>query len=241
MDGETRRLAEVLSALARTMHAESGPDSLLGTIVEASVAEIPGAEQGGITIATRTRLSTHAETDEVVARVDQAQYRLGQGPCVESAWTMQVRRSDDLRDDERWPEFAYEATELGIRSMLSLPLFAQTNRFGALNLYAGKPDAFDEDAENIGRLLASHAAIAIAAARKETNLRLALDSRDVIGQAKGILMERHKVSSQRAFELLAEASRRTHRRIRDIADELTATGALPESPRRPPTWPLPTP
>jgi AmiR/NasT family two-component response regulator len=98
-----------------------------------------------------------------------------------------------------------------------------------LNLYATVPRAFDTDSETVGQIFASHAAIALSAARQEENLRLALDGRDMIGQAKGILMERYRLTAQQAFELLVRASTHTNRKLFDIADELTSTGALPEN------------
>jgi AmiR/NasT family two-component response regulator len=103
---------------------------------------------------------------------------------------------------------------------------------GALDVYGGKINAFDSDAENTGLLLASHAAIAMAGSRDITNLRVGLENRDIIGQAKGILMERYKISSQEAFDLLVMASQSTHRKLREIADELAATGELNGSARR---------
>jgi GAF domain-containing protein len=118
------------------------------------------------------------------------QYETGEGPCLDAARHQETVRSDDLRTDTRWPRFARQAAALGVRSMLSFQLFAGGDSFGALNLYAADPAAFGPDSEKTGLLLASHAALAMAAARTEAGLLTALDSREMIGQAKGILMER---------------------------------------------------
>jgi GAF domain-containing protein len=111
--------------------------------------------------------------------------------------------------------------------MLSVQLFVEDDNLGALNLYAESPGSFDESDENVAMLLAAHAAIAIKGGRVEGNLRSALDRRDVIGQAKGILMERYKIDDSQAFDLLVVASQQTHRKLRDIAEELARSGELP--------------
>ena len=97
---------------------------------------------------------------------------------------------------------------------------------GALNIYARPPHAFTPNSIHTGVLLAAHSALAIAAATTSADLRIALESRDVIGQAKGILMERFKITSTEAFDLLITASQHTNRKLRDVAADLTDTGAL---------------
>ena len=133
---------------------------------------------------------------------------------------------DDLTTDERWPVFTAGAVDFGIRSMLSLHLYTDRESFGALNIYARQRHAFTPDSVATGVLLAAHCAVAIAATTASANLRIALESRDVIGQAKGILMERHKITPTEAFDLLITASQHSHRKLRDIAAHLTETGAL---------------
>jgi hypothetical protein len=140
-------------------------------------------------------------------------------------------RSDDLRTDDRWPKWAAVAVENGVLSVLSFQLFVERDSMGALDVYGAEPGAFDRDAENTGLLLASHAAVAMAGMRKVENLRIAVDSRDVIGQGKGILMERYKIPAGEAFDLLVLVSQRTHRKLRDVAEALTTTGELPLPPR----------
>jgi AmiR/NasT family two-component response regulator len=110
--------------------------------------------------------------------------------------------------------------------MLSFQLFVEGDNLGALNLYATVPDAFTDDDESVGLLLAAHAAIAMKATRNDINLRAALVNRDIIGQAKGILMERLKVDQVEAFGLLSQASKRSNRKLIAIAEELTLTGDL---------------
>jgi GAF domain-containing protein len=141
---------------------------------------------------------------------------------------IEVVRVDDLRTDPRWPRFGQRAVAHGVASMMSFQLYARDDNLGALNLYALEPHAFDDEAAHVGALLATHAAVALASTQTEANLRTALLSRDMIGQAKGILMERFKIDQSAAFELLVAVSQHTHRKLRDIAEDLTSTGELPD-------------
>lgn len=220
-------LAERVGELVRTMPTENDARAWLDRIVAAAVAEVPGASFAGLTLAIGTELSTEAATDDIIRRLDRVQYDIGQGPCIQSKRTEKTLRSDDLLIEPRWPKFGARAVELGLRSMLSVQLYAQHKNMAVLNLFATEPAAFDDDDETIGLLLGSCAAVAMAASRKQVNLELALDSRDVIGQAKGILMERHKINSQQAFDLIIDASQRAHRKVRDVARDVAESGEFP--------------
>jgi GAF domain-containing protein len=112
-------------------------------------------------------------------------------------------------------------------------LFVEGDNLGALNFYAGRPGRFDDYDESVAMLLAAHAAIAIQGHKVEAGLRTAPSSRDVIGQAKGILMERYKLTDRQAFTMLVTASQHTNRKLRDVAEELTATGELTTPSREP--------
>jgi GAF domain-containing protein len=220
-------LARELSELARELQAEPALESVLQRIVEAGVREIAAADFAGLSEIDHDRVHTRASTHPVAQQLDEIQYRLGHGPCLTSLRDEVTVRSDDLSTETRWPDFAAAAVENGVRSMLSVQLFVEGDNLGALNLYATVPNAFDDDAESVGILLASHAAIRLKESLVQANLRTALATRDLIGQAKGILMERYKINSLAAFDLLVVASQRTHRKLHTIAEELTATGELP--------------
>ena len=193
-DSEGRRagpgLARELSELARVMQAEPAVPSLPRRIVGAAAVNVPGAEHAGITIVRSKTLRSPDTTGDLVERVDAVQYETGQGPCVQAGRKRVTIRSDDLRVDPRWPRFSSRAVELGIVSMISVQLFVATDSYGALNLYSSGPDTFNTESERAAMLFASHAALAMKAADTEVQLRVALGHRDVIGQAKGILMER---------------------------------------------------
>ena len=225
MDGST---ADLLAQLARDLDSEIDPGRLLQRIVEAALVEVDGTDFAGIMLLEHGQLTTPAATSDTVRLVDQDQQLTNEGPCIHAAMEkVELVRVDDLRSDPRWPKFAARALEHGVVGMLSFQLYARDVSIGALNLYAAEPDAFDEDAAHVGTLLATHAAVALASTRAEANLRNALQSRDMIGQAKGILMERFKIDQAAAFELLVAVSQHTHRKLRDIAEDLTATGELP--------------
>ena len=219
-------VARQLSELARELQADLTSEALLRHIVMAAVTEIPGAQHAAITLVTGKEFTTPAAFGELAERIDQAQYGTGEGPCLDAARHHKTVRCDDLRIDGRWPRFARQAASLGVLSVLSFQLFAAGDSFGALNLYAAGPAAFDPDSESTGILLASHAALAMAAARTQAGLLTALDSREMIGQAKGILMERYKITGVQAFGLLVASSQAVNCKLRDVAGQLVATGEL---------------
>jgi cell division protein FtsL len=146
---------------------------------------------------------------------------------LDAIYVEQTVRVSNMAGEDRWPEFAKRATQLGVGSMLSFQLYVVGDNLGALNLYNREPDAFDDESEHVGLLFASHAAVAMVGAQRNEQLNRAMGTRDLIGQAKGILMERHKLTAEQAFLLLVRASQATHTKLRDIAEQLTTMGQLP--------------
>jgi GAF domain-containing protein len=221
------KLAQQLSELARSLQQQDSVQDTLMSIVRAAVDNVPGAQFAGISVVeARHKVITRAWSDEVVQACDRAQYETGQGPCLEAVYLEQTVRLSDMRAEQRWPKFSRRATEYGIGSMLCLQLYVSGDNLGALNLYSSFPDAFNDESEHVGLLLASHAAVAMASAQREERLLRAVETRDLIGQAKGILMERYKITAEQAFSLMIQASQNTNIKLRDIADHLTATGEL---------------
>lgn len=224
----TAGLARQFSDLARSLQAEPDLDETLQAIVTAAVADVPGADFAGITLVTaKGKITTPAATAELVEEIDRVQYDVRQGPCLTSFWEQATVRADNLRSEPRWPDFANRAADLGVLSMLAFQLYVQHEDMGALNLYSRQPNAFDSADENIGLLFASHAAIALVGAQHEHSLHAALVNRDIIGQAKGILMERYKIDAQAAFKLLLRASQDNNRKLHEIARAVASTGADP--------------
>jgi GAF domain-containing protein len=232
--GATQRLGDVMSRVARELQEVHGHvEATLQAIATGAVKTVPGADECGITyVIGRSKVESRASTGDLPKEVDALQERLGEGPCLDAAWNQEVVRVDDVGADGRWPEFAQRASRLGVRSMMCFQLFVQGDRLGAMNLYSRTPGAFGDDSRDMGMVFAAHAAVALAGAEHEEHLRAGMDSRDVIGQAKGILMERHRLTAVQAFGVLAQVSQELNRKLVDVAREVSDTGAVPGSGRR---------
>jgi GAF domain-containing protein len=221
-------LAERLSALARSLEMQPDLPSTLDRVVRAAVGTVPGAMEASISEIQRGRdVKTLAATGELPRAADHAQYEFGEGPCLDSLYEQQTVRLSDLGVEKRWPRFVLRARELGIGSMLAVQLFVDGENLGALNLFSQQPRAFDDESEHVALLFASHAAVAMSGERARGHLQAAVTTREMIGQAQGILMERFKITGEVAFHMLMLASQDSNRKLRDIADELVATGELP--------------
>ncbi len=227
-------LGEVMGRVARRMQEEHGDvDATLRAVTTAAVATVPHASECSISYVTgRREVESRASTGDLSREVDALQGRLGEGPCLDAVWEEEVVRVDDVAAEQRWPRFAREAAALGAGSMVCSQLFVSGDQLGALNLYSRDPGVFDDEAQEIGMMLAAHAAVAIAGAEHEQNLRRAVDRRDLIGQAEGILMERYEITADQAFGVLARVSQQTDRRLADIARGLDDTGTVPGGPQR---------
>lgn len=220
-------LATRLGDLAKELQNENDLDTVLSGIVRAAVNLIPGTADASISLVTgRKKISSQVASGDLPRRVDALQSSTGQGPCMDAAYDNRVVRVPDLSTDTRWPAFSSGAVELGARSMLSIQLFVEGDRLGALNLYGAGPDAFDLESEQIGLLVAAHAAVAFADSQKISQLNEALITRQIIGQAEGILMERYKITAQQAFLVLTGASSNSNTKLREVAEHLTSSGEI---------------
>ncbi|MGY1826237.1 GAF and ANTAR domain-containing protein [Blastococcus sp. SYSU DS0541] len=210
------------------MQHQSDPPAVMELIVSAVAGTIPGAEEATVSLVQgRRRVISAAATGERARRFDDLQREIGQGPCLDAVYQQVTVRVDDLAGDPRWPELARRATaELDVASILCIQLFVHGSDLGALNLMSRRPGAFTDESERIGLLYASHAAIAVANAQDLHHITAALASRDVIGQAKGILMERYKITGDMAFALLVRTSQETNSKLTEVAELLTETGTL---------------
>ncbi|BBX65831.1 hypothetical protein MSAS_50050 [Mycobacterium saskatchewanense] len=162
-----------------------------------------------------------AATHRYPVLLDEIQNRYGEGLCVEAAWRQHVLHGDDLTKDERWPRYRRHALEeTPIRSILSYELFVDRVSMAALNFYADRPHAFPDDSVELGAVHATHIALAWSMLRRQDQFRSALASRDMIGQAKGIIMERFSLDAVEAFELLTRLSQQSNTRLVDVAKSL---------------------
>ncbi|MBG6226617.1 GAF domain-containing protein [Arthrobacter sp. CAN_A2] len=226
-DGEDRDLATELAELARSLQQEPDADAVLAGFVTAALRLIPGADEGSVSVVlNRKNVGSRVPSGPLPERIDALQVETGEGPCLQAAYEHQTVRVPDMGTETRWPKFAERAAEAGARGMLSIQIWVTGDDLGALNLYSYEANGFTDESENIGLLVASHAAVAFAEAEESRQLREAVDSRDIIGQAKGILMERHKITADQAFLVLTLASSRTRSKLREVVDHLVATGEL---------------
>ena len=224
--------AESLEIMARALHVKNAElQPTLEAIASTAVTMLSPARYAALTVLAHGELIPRASTGEPPLLLDRLQQRLGDGPCVNAAKRQSVFRIDDTREDLRWPEFCAEAARLNVRSMLCVPLWIDERGLGALSLYADQAAAFSESHERITILLATFAALALAEAQRADQMHDALSSRDVIGQAKGILMERHGVTADAAFSVLPRVSQAENIKLAEVARRFVETGDLPSVPR----------
>ncbi|WP_083266323.1 GAF and ANTAR domain-containing protein [Arthrobacter sp. U41] len=222
-------LAARLGDIARELQHEEDTESMLDGIVHAALELVPHAAEASVSLITGSRtIESRAASSDLPRRVDALQSETGQGPCLDASYEKRVVSVPDLSTDERWPEFSRQAFQLGARSMLSFQLFVDGDHLGALNLFGNDAGVFDAESERIGALVAAHAAVAVAGSRQVSQLTQALDTRDLIGQAKGILMERFKITAQQAFLLLSRASSELNIKLHVVAEQLTVSGEMAE-------------
>lgn len=205
--------------------ASSGPRELsdvLDDLVTGAVHNIDGAEEASISIVGRKRtLSPEAATGALAELHSKIQNSNGQGPCLSAIWDEPVVRVDDLRTETRWPQYVSDAqAAIPFRSILSLRMFTATDSFGSLTLFATPPNAFAPEVEEIASVFAAHATAAWASAVRGAQYADALASRDIIAQAKGMVMERFHIDALAAFALLSRLSQDTNTRVIDVAHQL---------------------
>lgn len=234
-DERVTELAGLFGRLGRRLSAMREISEVYHALTSMAVAEVPGAEFAGITQGRKGVFRTIAPSDELVRKVDQIQYELRSGPCVDAALDDSVYDAPDLRADQRWPEFGSRAFEsTGVISMLSFRMFFEDDAdlVAAINMYSTRRAAFEDTSRSAGLLLSTHGALALAAAEahdKADNLLQALSTSREIGIAMGVLMARHKITRDQAFDLLRIASQHTHRKVSSIALDVVETGELPVS------------
>jgi GAF domain-containing protein len=231
---DEHHLAQTLSSVARRLVAQPDVPRTLEEITTAAVATVPGAECAGLTLmAGRSTLTAHAPTHDVVQQADRWQVELNEGPCLDVIRDEQTVFAEDLSSDRRWPRFTTRAAAHGVRSLISLRLFVEGLNLGALNLYTLGARCFGQDARVVGELFATHAAVALFGAKRAHNYTSALTNRDVIGQAKGLLMAREDLTAQQAFERLVRGSQQSNIKLAEVAAWLVREHESPGQAPRP--------
>lgn len=210
-----------LAELVRELQQKTDGRATLDELIRRAAESVPGAKYAGITIADRRCLETPAATGPYPVMLDEIQNQTGEGPCVADGWGHDTVRIDDLAADIRWPRHRRDALRhKPIRCVLSFRLFRDNQTAGALNLYGEQALAFDGESLRAGAAVAIHAALAWDIVQRDKQFRSALASRDIIGQAKGILIERFNVDTNGAFDLLKRLSQESNTPVAELADTL---------------------
>jgi hypothetical protein len=233
----TTRLAMAFASIALHLYEAEDFEEVLSRIVEVTASAVEGCEMASVTVRDDVAtFRTVASTDTTATEVDDAQYAVSQGPCLDAIEHGVVYTP--RFPDARWPSLGARPTAYGVHSTVSFRLAAPGTVIGdpfegSLNAYAGAPEAFTDEAQEIGLILAAHASVAARGVREREayeqlgrQLHEALSTRDVIGQAKGILMERLKVTPEDAFDLLRRSSQQLNMKLREVADRLSETGQI---------------
>jgi GAF domain-containing protein len=226
MENEEEAIRESLRALTQFFVNDGTLGDTLLRVSEMACAITP-ASYAAITLLVDGTPSTGVFTHPDAPEIDEAQYRTGEGPCVYAFRHQQIYRIEDTETETRWPDFAAAARHHGVRSTLSIPLAARETSIGALNLYAEAPGAFTDTHEKGVLVFAEQASIALANAQVywdarelSENLSAAIKTRETISQAVGIVMATGGRSPDEAFQVLANASQRENRKVRDIAADI---------------------
>jgi GAF domain-containing protein len=202
-------------------------EAMLQRIAELAKGVIPRVAEASVSLIANDKATTAAYTGRLALDLDETQYGRGYGPCLEAAVGQEIREITDARAETRWPDYARISVERGSLSSLSVPVPVREAIHGGLNLYAAEAHAFDDDAKDVARAFASYAAVAVhnmhlyeSTRELAENLDIAMRTRAVIEQAKGILMSQRRCDATEAFNVLAAASQRSNRKLRDIAQAI---------------------
>jgi GAF domain-containing protein len=230
-------LDNAVRILARLLHSEESLEATLSRVAGLACRTLDACDMASVTMMTGGRPSTPVQTDPTAGDLDSAQYRSEKGPCLQAYSVNEVVRGTISESAEHWPEFTAAAVEAGVRSVLAVPLVVNELPLGALNLYSKTVESYDETAEETAVLFSEQAAVACANAEVywrtyslTEHLREALESRDVIGQAKGILMARRGCTPDAAFEALRKVSQHRNIKLREIAEQVVYLGDLEGGP-----------
>jgi GAF domain-containing protein len=217
----------VTGELSRLLLRQTSLETTLAGIGSLAVAAIPSCNQAGVTLEEHGKVVARTTTGDPAEPVDAYQYEIDEGPCINASRTKSTVLIEDMASDDRWPRYAAFAHSYGVRSTYSIPMTQDGNVVGVLNLYS-TDTAFGRPDEAIGLLFAEEAATAVRHAATfakgrelVNNLKVALDSRAVIGAGVGIIMHRDGISMDAAFSKLVDLSQRENLKLRDVAERIT--------------------
>jgi GAF domain-containing protein len=225
---------EALEQLGRLALREHTMQSFLQAVADLTKQVMPGKPEASVSLLVNDKPATVVYTGKLAMDCDESQYGRGYGPCLHAASTGELVEVANAQTETRWRDYMERAVEHGALGSLSVPLPINEGVGGALNIYVRVPDAFDDDSRSVATRLAPYAGVAASnmyayenARDMAENYQRALESRAVIDQAKGILMERYKLTADMAFQALARVSMQTNTKVRDVAKDLVETGVFP--------------
>jgi GAF domain-containing protein len=226
--------AAALEELGRLTLREHSMESVLQAVAVLTKQVMPGHPEASVSLLINDKPRTAVSSGELATNCDESQYGHGYGPCLHAARTGEVTEIPDARVETRWSDYSRRAAEYGALSSLSMPLPITEGVAGALNIDAREAHAFDQESRSIAERFVPYAAVAAAnmyayedARGMAENLQRALESRAVIDQAKGILMERFKLTADQAFQALTRVSMETNTKVRAVAERFVQSGELP--------------
>ncbi|WIM87902.1 GAF and ANTAR domain-containing protein [Candidatus Mycobacterium wuenschmannii] len=210
-------LAVALGNLAVQMQAQTDSTDLLTTIVDAGVKLLPGISWAGVAHVRGKNVLAQVPSDDVAQKLNELQDELGEGPALSALADRENLVIADLSAEERWPRFVKAATDLGVQCLMVFRLFVEREVLGVLTIYGPAPNMFSDESVVVGEIFAQHAAVALAGAAAQDQMQAAIASRDVIGQAKGILMARDKITGLQAFATMVKASQEVNLKVSAVA------------------------
>lgn len=224
VDRATTDLASALAQMSQVLLAVQTDDTVIKLVTELAVATLPGTLGAGVTLVDTQGKRTRAASNALVEQADQLQYTYDAGPCL-AAWRDQAPvQVDDIREESRWPEWTAAVSTLGVRSMLSVPMLSAGRSMGAIKVYSDRPDAYDAGSVTVLELFAQQAAVLLAntqavsdARQLSAQLTAALDDRDVMAQATGILLAQGAKDVPAAVDTLRSAGQRAGTSVHSVA------------------------
>lgn len=219
--------SNAFSEFGRIKPGETSLHDVFQRVVDLAARSIPDVTEASVTLVQGTDAHTPASTGGLASALDESQYELGHGPCLQAAATTTIESISNMATEDRWPDWTARALEAGARSFLSIGLPIHATISGALNLYATEPHAFDDDAIAVAQAFAGYASLAIAndhlgnaKTALTQHVEAAMDGEAVIEQAKGITMGERRCTAEEALAILTATAQNTDRTVHDVARDL---------------------
>ena len=216
-------IGSAMADAARTMHEDMTAEEMLQSIVDVAAGSVPGFDRASVAVVERNgRESTKAATDELARSLDLLQYELDEGPCLDAMQKPGLVEVPRLRHEQRWPRYVERAIGEGITAQLSIMLYLGNDltTLGGLNLYSTQVEEVSAEARGMAELFATQAAVALGSNRHRLQLNEGLASRQLVGQALGIVMERYHLDERSALQFLVRTSSTTNIKLRQVAQVL---------------------